>query len=290
MSDRLIAILEHFELRARVFQAGLLCRSSGFDAVPGLGYIHVLRAGAMRIESAGRPGFRVERPGVLFYLSPTAHWLRPDPDGADTVCASFEFGTGFGNPLGAALPEPLWLELAELPTLAAVLASLFAEASGEHCGRQAILDRLMEVVIIQLLRALMDRDKVGPGLLAGLADRRLARALNALHAEPARAWSLADLAAVAGMSRARFAARFRTVVGNTPLAYLGQWRLGLAQALLRRGLGVQRVAEEVGYANASALSRAFRAQLGQPPTAWLAAYRDAGNRGAGNRDGRDARP
>ena len=91
-------------------------------------------------------------------------------------------------------------------------------------------------------------------LLAGLADKRLARAINAMHAEPGHAWTLESLAAAASMSRARFAVRFRETVGMTPMAYLGEWRLSVAQSLLRQGRGVQAVADRVGYASASALS------------------------------------
>jgi transcriptional regulator GlxA family with amidase domain len=115
----------------------------------------------------------------------------------------------------------------------------------------------------------MDQQRLQLGLLAGLADPKLMKAINAMHAEPSRAWSLEDLAAVAGMSRARFAARFRATVGVTPGAYLSEWRLGVAQSLLRRGKPLQVIASEVGYGSASALSRAFSAHLGLAPTDWL---------------------
>jgi AraC-like DNA-binding protein len=96
-----------------------------------------------------------------------------------------------------------------------------------------------------------------------------------MHAEPSRNWSLEELAATAGMSRARFAVRFRDTVGMTPGSYLGEWRLGVAQSLLRKGKPVQLVADIVGYGSASALSRAFRAQVGLSPTEWLSQH-DAG--------------
>ena len=154
-----------------------------------------------------------------------------------------------------------------------VIGAVSTEADEQHCGRQAVLDRLIEVVLIQVLRDLMDQRRLHVGLLAGLADPRLAKAINAMHAEPARNWSLEDLAATAGMSRARFAARFRDIVGMTPGSYLGEWRLGVAQSLLRQGKPVQLVSDLVGYGSASALSRAFRAQIGVSPTQWLKQYR-----------------
>ncbi len=268
MDDRLVSLLKRFELRARVFQAGPLCRMAQFDAADGLGYIHLLRAGTLAVRSPGELPPVLEEPGLLVYMNPASHRLDPGERGAELVCASFEFGSGLGNPLVRALPQPLWLPLADLPGLAAAVDLLFREAAEAHCGQQAVLDRLVEVVIVLLLRELMDQQRLQLGLLAGLADPRLARAINALHAEPAHAWTLEQLASVAGMSRARFAVRFRDVVGQTPLAYLADWRLALAQTLLRRGQPLELVAHQVGYASASALSRAFSARVGTTPGRW----------------------
>ena len=134
--------------------------------------------------------------------------------------------------------------------------------------RQAILDRMSEVLIIQLLRELMDQGRIQSGLLAGLSNPRLVKAINAIHANPRRTWTLEELAALANMSRARFAVHFRETVGSTPMAYLGEWRLSVARSLLRGGKSVQSVADEVGYGSASALSRAFAAQTGMSPTEW----------------------
>lgn len=268
MSDRLASLLKWFDLRARVFQTGPLCDSARFDGADGLGYIHLLRNGRMRVETDGQPVAMLEEPAVLFYMAPATHRLSPGDAGADLLCASFEFGAGQHNPLVRAFPAPVVLPLAELPILRATLDLLFAEAAEQHCGRQAMLDRLMEVLIIQLLRELMDQHRIDGGLMAGLADPRLSKAITAMHADPQRAWTLEELASLAHMSRARFASHFRRVVGNTPMAHLGDWRLVVARSLLRRGRSVQAVADEVGYGSASALSRAFVAQLGVSPRAW----------------------
>jgi AraC-like DNA-binding protein len=268
MGDRLVSLLNWFALRARVFQAGPLCRSSSFDAGDGLGYIHVLRSGSLRVETRGQAPARLDEPSLVFYMTPTSHRLLPQGQGADTVCASFEFGAGLHNPLVGALTGALLTRLEDLPNLAAVVEVLFKEASEQHCGRQAILDRLIEILIIQLLRELMDQGRVESGLLAGLAHPRLAKAINAVHADPARAWTLAGLAALANMSRARFATLFRATVGITPMGYLSEWRLSLARSLLQQGRSVQQVADRVGFGSASALSRAFSARTGLSPGAW----------------------
>jgi AraC-like DNA-binding protein len=268
VNDRLVSLLKWFELRARVFQTGPLCRSETFDAGDGLGYIHVLRGGRMLVETSGQTPAQLDEPSLVFYMAPTTHHLLPQGDGAELVCASFEFGAGLHNPLVMALPEMVLVRLADLPNVTATLEVLFKEASEEHCGRQAILDRMSEVLIIQLLRELMDQGRIQFGLLAGLSDPRLAKAINALHADPARAWTLEGLASIASMSRARFAANFHETVGTTPMAYLAEWRLSAARSLLRLGKSVQLVADQVGYSSASALSRAFTAQTGLSPREW----------------------
>ncbi len=268
MDDRLVELLNYFELRARVFQAGSMCHSARFDAQDGLGYIHVLRSGTLKIETAGQPALLLEESSLFFYMNPTNHHLLPQGNGIDIVCASFDFGSGMKNPLTQALPNMLVLKLSDTPALAASLNLLFAEAEEAHSGRQAVLDRLIEVIIVLLLRDLMDENRLQVGLLAGLANPKLARAINVMHSDPSRTWTLEDLAKVAGMSRARFATKFRDTVGTTPGSYLTEWRIGVAQSLLRRGKPVQIVANAVGYASASALSRAFITHVGVSPTDW----------------------
>lgn len=274
MSDRLVELLKCFSLKARVFQTGPLCHSARFDQENGAGYIHVLQQGRLLVQSHAHPALQFEEPTLFLYMNPTTHHLMPQTTDVEMVCASFEFGSGLNNPLARALPEVVVIRLADIPALDRALSLLFIEAGEHHCGQQAILDRLMEVVIVLVLRDLMDQHRLQVGLLAGLADDRLAGAINAIHAEPAREWSLETLAERANLSRARFANRFREVVGTTPGAYLSEWRLTVAQSLLRQGKPVQYVADVVGYGSASALSRSFRAHTGQSPRTWLKQLHD----------------
>jgi AraC-like DNA-binding protein len=269
MADRLVWLLRHFELRAHVFQAGRMDHVARFRAADGLGYIHVLERGVLEIEGERHDRRLLTEPSLFVYINPTDHRLTPRDDAVKMVCATFEFGAGMCNPVRRALPDLLCIGLADMPMLEQTLALLFREAFEDHCGRQAILDRLIEVVIVQVLRDLMDEERLEFGLLAALADPRLAKAINAMHAEPAGNWTLVGLAKTAGMSRARFAARFREVVGLTPMAYLTEWRIGMAQSLLKQGKPVQFVADVAGFSSASAFSRAFRARTGQTPTTWV---------------------
>jgi AraC-like DNA-binding protein len=216
----------------------------------------------------------VETPSLLFYPRPLAHRFVSDAKvGADMACAHVEFRAGAINPIAQALPPVVVMPLAELAGAAPVLELLFAEAFAQRCGRQAVVDRLFEVVLIQILRTLMDRSTVAHGLLAGLAHPKLAKALVALHTAPARDWTLERLARAAGMSRSSFAATFHGIVGATPGDYLAGWRVALAQDALRRGRPLKLIVGDVGYGSAAALSRAFKSTTGLSPRAWQA--RDA---------------
>lgn len=268
MDDRLSDLLDAFELRARVFQAGPLCGSASHGGEGNRGYIHLLQSGCLQVDVNGASHAFAE-PTLIFFPTPLVHRLIPG-SGACSVCASFEFGGALGNPLVRAIPGMFSLKLEDAPGLAGSLRLLFDEARDKHCGYQSVLDRLMEVAIIGLFRDLMDANRLKLGLLAGLADTRLARAINAMHKQPASDWTLERLAEQAGMSRARFAKHFHDIVGTTPLAYLTEWRIGLAKSLLSRGRSLEQTAFAVGYSGASTLSRAFRGFAGESPTAWLA--------------------
>jgi transcriptional regulator GlxA family with amidase domain len=128
---------------------------------------------------------------------------------------------------------------------------------------------LCELLLIRLLRFCLDRGIAKGGALSGLADQRLAKALTAMHADPAREWELSEMADLAGMSRARFAVHFRDITGETPANYLASWRITLAQGLLRAGRPLKHVSHEVGYGSPSALTRAFVRKVGASPMHWL---------------------
>lgn len=98
---------------------------------------------------------------------------------------------------------------------------------------------------------------VNSGPITEMADPSISRVLTALHAEPGESWTQESMSVVAGMSRSAFAAHFKTCVGQTPADYLADWRIGIAQSLLQEGRSVKLIADELGYANASGLSRVF---------------------------------
>jgi len=274
MQDRLVWLLNRFELRAKVFQAGELSCSALAPVSSQFGLLHVLQAGSVRLVSGDGTELELHEPSAFFYMNPTEHRIEPLDDDVSIICSTFEFGIGQGNPLQAALPELFVLRLADSPTLELTLEQLFRESAEDHCGRDAILDRLSEITLILILRDLMDQRRLDIGLLAGLADPKLQRAINAIHARPDHDWTLDKMAESALMSRARFAERFHDVVGMTPGTYLSDWRLGLAKSMLLKGASVQTIAAEVGYGSASALSRVFSSRCGMSPTEWRRSAQD----------------
>jgi transcriptional regulator GlxA family with amidase domain len=116
----------------------------------------------------------------------------------------------------------------------------------------------------------MNAHLVDSGVLMGLSDLRLGKAIEGMHKHPETSCSLEQLAQRAGMSRARFAAYFRQLVGMTPFDYLTDWRMGVAQTMLRKGNSLKLIASAVGYANGTALTRVFTQRLGMSPFEWLA--------------------
>jgi AraC-like DNA-binding protein len=266
--DRLDALLKHFSLSARLFHAGPLCGTVDFDDDE-VGYLHVIRAGPLRVTHRREGDLEIIEPTLLFYPQPLGHRFIADSKvGADMVCASVRFSGGAVNPLARALPPIVALPLNEIAPIAHAAELLFAEALHPNCGRQAVVDRLFEVVIIQLIRHLMANNAVNVGLLAGLAHPQLQRAIVALHEAPAKSWTLEQLAERAAMSRSAFANTFREVVGVTPGDYLTGWRITLAQTMVKQGRALKHIAAEVGYGSEVALSRAFSARVGMSARAY----------------------
>ncbi|WP_312707126.1 AraC family transcriptional regulator [Stenotrophomonas sp.] len=275
MVDRLAILLDRFAVTASVFHAGALCGINTLQGEDEVGQLHLVRRGPLQV-SHGQQTLQIDAPSLLLYPRPMPHRFHTDPQhGADMACANLSFEGGRLNPISAALPDVLCMPLADLHGGGTALDLLFEEAFEQRCGRAAMVNRLFEVVMIQVLRQLMESGDMRGGLFAGLGHPRLRLALVAMHEAPAQAWTLETLADVAGMSRSVFAASFRQAMGTTPGHYLQGWRVGLAQQALRQGRPLKIIADEVGYGSEAALSRAFKAHTGQSPRQWRGQARAA---------------
>ena len=188
----------------------------------------------------------------------------PQPGETATFRACAEWG-GSANPLFSALPGRVELAIGADPETAILVHLLKTEGENRRCGSGAVLDRLGEVLMVRLLRAQIERGAANTGLLGGLADPRLSRAIVALHEDPGKQWRSEDLAGIAGLSLSRFAELFAKIVGVTPIAYLRRWRMILARQDVERGDRVQTVARRYGYGSGEALCRSFRRQFGETP-------------------------
>lgn len=268
--DSLSFLLNRFTLRAGIFYTGNICGIHDFPADRMEGHLHLVKQGPVQVHGVRKDVFHISTPTLLFLPRPKIHRLIADQQkGADVICGTVRFGGGGSNPISDSLPDIVLLELNSVSGVDSLVQLMLDEAFETRCGGQAALDRLCEVLMIRLLRHCVEDGITQGGTLAGLADERLAKALVALHEDPARDWQLTDMAALAGMSRARFALHFRRIVGTPPAGYLASWRIMAAQRLLRQGLQPKQVAYDVGYGSAGALSRAFVRQLGCPPLEWL---------------------
>lgn len=192
------------------------------------------------------------------------HGTRAGPPDVRLLGGYFAFESPDAALLVSLLPAVLHVRGVErLSTLVRLVGD---EASEGRPGRDLVLARLVEVLLVEALRATSGED-APPGLLRGLADARLAPAIRQMHGQLARSWTVAGLARAAALSRSAFFERFTRTVGLPPMGYLLAWRMAVAKDLIRRhDLGLAEVAERVGYGSASAFSTAFSRHVGRPPS------------------------
>lgn len=187
------------------------------------------------------------------------------------LCAELTLVGAARSLLLGALPPVVHLRPAAddgpVPGLRGILAELRDEVRHARPGAPLVAARLVEVILLQGIRAELEQPTPSGTWRAALADHRVGRALDALYGAPGHPWSVAELARVAGMSRAAFAPRFREVVGESPIAHLTRWRMELAREVLRDqpDLSIGQIAQSMGYSSEFAFSAAFRRAAGMPP-------------------------
>jgi AraC-like DNA-binding protein len=194
---------------------------------------------------------------------------RPSGPATQLFSGHFEFDDNVMHPLLSALPRYIHIpntETMNAEWLDAVMRFVTAEVMGAKPGAEAIVHRLTEIIFIQVVRAFVDKTGDAAGCLAGVLDPQLNKALAAMHSAPEKPWTVDAIAVEAGMSRTKFAERFRTLIGLTPLVYLTRWRMQLARRqLIESDRPLIEIAETAGYRSESAFAHAFKRHFSVAP-------------------------
>jgi AraC-like DNA-binding protein len=188
------------------------------------------------------------------------------PDGAAVIASgTYQVNSFVSGRLLASLPTVLRVPREHVQS--PIMDLLAAEVERDEPGQQVVLDRLLDLALIAALRAWFARPAGdAPGWYRAHGDPLVGRALRVIHEEPAKPWTVADLAEVSGASRAAFARRFTDLVGQPPMTYVTHWRLDLAAEAMRNSdATLESIARQVGYANAFALTVAFKRVRGTTP-------------------------
>jgi AraC-like DNA-binding protein len=294
-------------LRAVRVRSSVFCRSL-WGAPWGVGIeprgnpaFHVVTRGACWLEVDGEPDHRPLATGDLVVLPRgDRHWIRDDPataapaledvfgddpstrapavgggDGPRTglLCGGFTLDGGEARAILSALPAVVHIHGSgreALPWVAATLTLVRLETSSGAPGADVVVGRLADALLIQSLRlALTELGDGGGGRLRALRDPRVAAAVELIHGDPGRAWTIGELAAAAALSRSRFAARFRDVVGESPQPYVTRCRLAHAARLLDdTDEPLSQIAARAGYGSEFSFSKPFRRRFGLPPGAY----------------------
>lgn len=274
----------------------------GFSDKPGHAYFHFVAAGSTVLRLEDGSLYELSAGNAVFIAHGAAHQLLShagaevqDIDSAvaaplgDTVCAMqvghsadspdsallfsgcMEFELGSLQGLGRLMPGLMLIDAGgqRYPGLMPILATMEREVSAARIGFAGILARLADVVAAMIVRGWVEcACGNASGLVAALRDPRLAQALLALHQQPGRDWSVAELATLCNTSRSVFAERFQTTLGTPPLRYATELRMRLAsQWLTLERLPIEEVAQRLGYTSQAAFSRAFKRITGSSPGA-----------------------
>ena len=231
-----------------------------------------LAPGDVALVPGGTDHFIAHKPGAVCTSLEQfqARHADDDPAGAHVLlCGAYVLSGDVGRGLLRALPPVLTLSAAAGEPLHDVIGLLSNELASAAPGQQTVLDRLLDVLVVLAIRAHFEQSEQAPRWYQASADPRLSPALSALHASPGRAWSVSELAALSGLSRAAFARIFQLALGQPPMQYLADWRMTLARDYLRLGeLTIGQIGERTGYASPYAFAAAFRRYHGVPPGQW----------------------
>ena len=195
------------------------------------------------------------------------------------ICGVFYLEDTYLNPLFASLPPILHASLSQIEAfqnLSGVANLVVRELEQRSPGSDFMVQRLLEVLCAGAIRNYIDKlQSQEPSWLIGLRDPVISKILSIIHAQPGNDWSVETLAKSVDLSPSRFAARFKEIVGESPMSYVSEWRIHVASCLLKTTeSNVSEIAFQVGYENLAAFNRAFKRHLNMPPGAWRALHVD----------------
>jgi AraC-like DNA-binding protein len=247
----------------------------------GPGQERPLKSGDVVLFPRGSPHALLHAPGaVAFPAAQVTNVPEDEPNpvfggsGAVTttlICGHFEFDPGVAHPLFDSLPSLVHVEASKhgrADWLAAAGQLAAVESASSRPGVTALVDRLAETLLVQTLLGYVERlsQPEEATFLAAIQDRSTGKVLGLIHEDPARDWTLDELALAGAVSRSVLTERFRALVGASPMVYLASWRMLKARELLRdSSMSIAQVAQAVGYESEFSFGKAFKRVVGIPP-------------------------
>jgi AraC-like DNA-binding protein len=185
------------------------------------------------------------------------------------LCGAFHFDYPHNFPLLHRLPNLIHVRGTQGRVeegFADILRMIARESASRRHGADVMLNRLTELLFIQVIRLWIDQQaEASVGWVGALRDQPISAALGLIHQSPAHKWTVSELAEAVALSRSAFSARFTELVGEPPLTYLTRWRMLRATRLLKDDVGMETIAELLGYESEAAFRKAFKREIGIPP-------------------------
>lgn len=289
--DVLSDLLKLLHLKASVYFHASFCGAWSLSSpISSKATFHIIERGTCWLHIPNEPDPITLRSGdLVFFPRDAKHVIsdtseppkdlepgiisNPENTGPTTkvICGYFEFESNLVNPILNALPDVIHIE-SEDPNNAIWLDSLmrfiYRETENESLGSTAVIDKLCDVLFVQIIRSWINKKETVRGFLAALADPQLYRALVQFHTTPNAVWTVELLAEKAGMSRSAFAKRFNEIMEITPMYYVAHWRMQRAyELLITTNISIAQIAEDFTYQSEASFRKAFKQHMDIPPGA-----------------------
>ena len=192
-----------------------------------------------------------------------------DPSTSIFLCGAYRFRGDIGTGLVDALPALVRIRASDDDPIHGVVGLISGEMTSDGSGKQTVLDRLLDILVVYGLRAGLAQSPTPPPWMRAASEPRLSAALTAIHGDARAPWTVDDLAGLSNLSRATFARVFRRTLGQSPIQYLADWRMALARDhLAADDLSLAEIADRVGYSSVYAFATAFRREHNDSPGHW----------------------